>query len=401
MRIPKRYRRITWAAIAVGLSALTASGQDTRADRAVPEDVKTASAAMNEFGLKLISNLSASQPHKNVFISPMSVFIALAMTEKGATGKTLTAIRQTLAVPHNVTEEQLHVSTAAVLKALGSSDGLSLANALWSDQRLAPAFTAECRQFYRAEATTLDLSKTDVSAKQINDWVNKNTGGKIRSILEPENLRDSKVVLTNAIYFHGTWTKPFPRNVTGESIFHLADGREKDVPMMYQPELPGGYRKGDGFEAVALDYRSSHIRFYAILPALGTSPEQALARVSVQELEAAPGELVEFSLPRFSLDFSHALNDSLKAMGMVAAFTSSHDFRAMGAGDLFISAVLHRAVLEVDEEGTTASGTTAAVLTRGPPKGHLLSFNRPFAVLLCDTQTGAILFAGVVYDPGS
>jgi serpin B len=217
----------------------------------------------------------------------------------------------------------------------------------------------------------------------------------------PANLVDSKVVLTNAVYFHGTWTKPFPKNVTREGIFHLADGGEKKVQMMYQPELPGGYRKGDGFEAVALDYRSSHIRFYAILPALGTSPEQALARVSVQGLEAASGELVEFGLPRFALDFSHRLNDSLKAMGMAAAFAPSRDFNAMGAGELFISAVLHRAVLEVDEEGTTASGTTAVVLTRGPPKDHVLDFDRPFAVLLCDTQTGAILFAGVVYDPGS
>ena len=400
MRIPKRYRRITWAAIAVGLSALTASGQDTRADRAVPEDVKTASAAMNEFGLKLISNLSASQPHKNVFISPMSVFMALAMTEKGATGETRTAIRQTLAVPTNVTEERLHGSASAVLETLGSSDGLSFANALWSDQRLAPAFTAECRKFYRAEATTLDLSKAEAAAKQINDWVNKNTGSKIPSIVKPGDMVGSKVVLTNAVYFHGTWSKPFPTNITRERTFHLADGGEEKVQMMYQPELPEGYRKGNGFEAVALDYRSSHIRFYAILPARGTSPEQALARVSLRELEAAKGELVEVGLPRFAVDFSHVLNDSLKAMGMAAAYAPSGDFSGMGAGDISITSVLHRAVLQVDEEGATALGTTVELM-RGPHEGHELDFNRPFAVLLCDTQTGAILFAGVVYDPGS
>lgn len=104
-------------------------------------------------------------------------------------------------------------------------------------------------------------------------------------------------------------------------------------------------------------------------------------------------------LPRFTLDFSHALNDSLKGMGMAPAFAPSSDFRPMGAGDFFISSVLHRAVLEVDEEGTTASGTTAVIM-RGPPKDNTLVFDRPFAVLLCDTRTGAILFAGVVYDPG-
>ena len=400
MKVPKRYRRITRAATAAGLLALTASAQDIRPDRVSPQETKTASAAMNEFGVKLISNLSASQPHKNIFISPMSVFIALAMTEKGTTGETQAAIRRTLAVPHDVTEEQLHGSASAVLKALDSSDGLSFADALWSDQRLAPAFTEECRKFYRAEATTLDLSKADAAAKQINDWVNKNTGSKIPSIVKPGDVVGSKVVLTNAVYFHGTWSKPFPKNVTQERIFHLADGGEKDVQMMYQRELPGGYRKGDGFEAVALDYRASHIRFYAILPEPGTSPEQALAGVSVQGLEATSGQVGLLGLPRFSLDFSQALSDSLKAMGMGAAFTSSHDFRAMGAGNFSISNVLHRAVLEVDEEGTTASGTTA-VVTRSLPQGHILEFDRPFAVVLCDTQTGAILFAGVVYDPGS
>lgn len=276
MKVLRHYCRImALAGIAAGMLGITASGQVTAADRTTVDEAKTASAAMNEFGLKMISNLSASQPHKNIFVSPLSIFMALAMTEKGTTGETRAAIRQTLVVPDNVTEDQFHGSTSAVLTAFEAerSNGLSIANALWSDQHLAPVFIEQCRKFYRAKATTLDLSNAAV-ANQINDWVSKKTGAKIRSIVSPGDLGGSRVVLTNAVYFQGTWSKPFPKNITRERTFHLADGGEKKVQMMHQLELSGAYRKGDGFEAVALDYQSSHIRLYAILPQVGTSPEQ-------------------------------------------------------------------------------------------------------------------------------
>jgi serpin B len=208
------------------------------------------------------------------------------------------------------------------------------------------------------------------------------------------------VVLTNALYFHGTWSKPFPKNVTREANFHLADGGEKKVQMMHLPKLSGAYRRGEGFEAVSLEYQASYIRFYAILPGPGTSPEQVLARVSLQVLEPALERPVDLYLPRFTLDFSAKLNDLLTGMGMGAAFAPSGDFRPMGAGDLSIGLVQHRAALEVDEEGTTASGGTIAVLGRGLPIDKTLVFDRPFAVLLRDTRTGAVLFAGVVYEPG-
>jgi serpin B len=404
MKVFELYSKMGLAVVAAGVFGTMVIGQDTATAPRKIQEAKTESesTALNQFGLKMISNLSASQPHKNVFVSPLSVFMALAMTEKGTTGATRAAIRQTLAVPSNITEDQLHGSTSAVLKALEAerSDGLSIANALWSDKKLAPDFTEQCRKFYRAEATTLDLSNADASANQINDWVSRNTRSRIRSLVTRGDLGGTSLVLTNAVYFHGLWDKAFSKNATQERTFHLADGGEKKVQMMYQG-LSGAYSAGDGFEAVALNYQSSHIRLYAILPQPGTFPEQVLARISLQRLEPASGGHVGLSLPRFRLDFSQALNDTLKSMGMGAAFAPSRDFRPMGAGDLHISSVLHRAVLEVDEEGTTASGTTA-VLTRGdlpPPDTKYLIFDRPFAILLCDTQTGAILFTGVVYEP--
>jgi serpin B len=300
-----------------------------------------------------------------------------------------------------VTEDQLQDSTSAVLNALEmESDGLSIANGLWSGKHLAHDFTEQCSQLYQAEVTILDLSNAVAAASRINGWVSQKTDGKIRSIVEPGSLGGASVVLTNALYFHGIWSKPFPKNITREANFHLADGGEKKVQMMHQPELSGAYHRGEGFEAVSLDYQASYIRFYAILPRAGTSPEQVLARVSLQALEPALERPVDLYLPRFTMDFSHKLNDLLIGMGMAAAFAPSDDFRPMGAGKLFLSLVQHRAALEVDEEGTTASGGTAVILSRGPPMDKTLVFDRPFAVLLRDTRTGAVLFAGVVYEPG-
>ncbi len=402
MRVAKLYCKIALAGIVASALGVTASAQDTTADRTTVQKAKTTSAAMNEFGLKVVSNLSASRPHKNIFVSPLSVFVALAMTEKGTTGATRSGIRQALAVPHDVTEDQLQDSTSAVLSAFEAErrDGLSVANGLWSSKPLAHAFTEQCRKFYQAEVATLDLKNEVAAASRINGWVSTKTHDKIHSIVEPRALGDSSVVLTNALYFHGTWSKPFPKNITREESFHLAGGGEKKVQMMHQPELSDAYRRGEGFEAVALDYQSSHIRLYAILPQAGTSPEQGLARVASQGLQPASGERVNLYLPRFTLDFSAELNDVLKGMGMAAAFAASDDFRPMGAGKLSLGLVQHRAVLEVDEEGTTASGGTVAVLSRELPTGNTLFFDRPFAVLLCDTRTGAVLFAGVVYEPG-
>jgi len=376
--------------------------------QALAGQAKIAAEAQNGFGLRLVAGLAGERRQGNVFVSPSSVFLALAMLENGAEGQTRAAMRRTLEVPAGVSEDATQASASALLTALRSQEGveLSIANALWSDRSLplAPAFVQRCQDLYEAQAFTLDFRKPG-AAEAINDWVNEKTRGKIPSIVTPQIVSVSKAILTNAVYFKGCWRDPFPKQATLEGTFHLADGGQKKVPFMHQGALHGAYRSGDGFEAAVLPYEGSGMALCAILPAPGKSPEQALTKVSIQKLlqNNEPFDL-ELRLPRFTLGFSASLKPALGQMGMGIAFQDrGAEFAPLGSPLFYIGDVLHKTRLEVDEEGTVAAAATgiamhASALRRSLEKKTLV-FDRPFALLLCDTTTGAILFAGVIYEP--
>jgi serpin B len=391
---------------AVAVLGFTFWPSDKPLDLALISQGKPAAIAVNDMGMKMVAALAAQQPQKNVFISPLSIFMALAMTESGAGSATRIAMRQGLSVPPGLSDDQLRGSSSALMKVLQAERGaeLSIANGLWSDRSLpmSAEFVKRCRESYQADLTTLDFREPS-AAPVINKWVKEKTHGKISELVSPDALLSTHALLTNAVYFHGKWSSQFPKNETKTQSFHLASGGEKKVQMMHQSSLSGAYRQGDGFEAAALDYRESHIRLYAILSSPGRSPEQALAKISMNQLQASEAGHIDLDLrmPRFTLDHKEELTDALSGMGMGAAFQSGADFAPMGSPGFFIGGVVHKTRLEVDEEGTTAAAATAVKL--GPtsvPRVKTLVFNRPFALLLCDTQTNAILFAGVVYEPG-
>jgi len=374
---------------------------------------RPATAAVNAFGLRLLSELATPAKQKNVFISPLSVFLALAMTESGSAGPTQAAMRKALAVAPGVGEDALHQSSSDLLQSrqLHNDVQFSIANALWSDARLplASGFVQRCHKLYQADTTSLDLSSPS-AADTINAWVKQKTHDKIPFIVTPANLLGSTGVLTNAVYFKGGWEYGFIKNLTKEGDFHLASSGEtasklKKVRFMHQGSIPGAYRSGPGFEAAALPYRSSGTRLYAILPARGKTPEEALAGISLQSLRdpSEPVEL-ELKLPKFTIDFDASLKAPLEHMGMAPAFGPGADFTPMGSSKFYLSEVLHKTRLEVDEAGTVAAASTAGVMTLSatrPQKTEkkTLVFDRPFALLLCDTITDTILFAGVIYDP--
>lgn len=407
----RRRKTYLWSGIILAVVAAAAWGftlwrSDQPVDPVVIAQGKPVSAAVNDMGRRMVADLSAHRPRQNVFISPLSIFMALAMTESGAGGATRDAMRQAMAVPQDLPDDQLMGSASALLKVLGAERGaeLSIANALWSDrgQPLSPDFVNRCRKFYQADATTLDFGQPSSSASEINKWVRAKTHDKISDLISPEALASARALLTNAVYFHGKWAHQFPKNETRPESFHLTGGGEKKVQMMHQKSIPGAYRSGDGFEAAALDYRDSHMRLYAILPSPGSSPEQALAKISMDQLKVPPGHVeLDLRMPRFTLDYKEELTDALSRMGMGAAFQPGADFAAMGSPGFFIGGVVHKTRLEVDEEGTVAAAATAVkMLPSSVPRVKTLVFDRPFALLLCDTQTNAVLFAGVVYEPG-
>ncbi len=369
--------------------------------------VEALATATNIFGLKLLADITAHNRHENVFVSPLSVFSALAMAESGVAGQTQSAMRKSLLIPDGLGEGALQQATSTYLKTLEFPEGaeFSVANALWSDTKLplSSSFVQRCRNLYEADATTLDFNQP-ATAGAINDWVKKKTQGRIASIVTPESVRASQAILTNAVYFHGKWRYQFSKKETQEAAFHLVNGGQKKISMMHRSPLPGAYRRGNGFEAAVLPYESSAIEMYAILPAPGKSPEEVLAKLSLENLRSSfsPDEL-DLRLPRFTLDFSAGLKDALTRMGMGLAFHPEADFAPMGPSGLYIGDVLHKTRLEVDEEGTVAAAATSVGLLNAAPPSKIhkrtLVFDRPFAMLLCDSQTGAVLFAGVVYDP--
>jgi serpin B len=378
---------------------------------------KVVAVAQNAFGLKLLGDLATEGQRHNVFVSPTSVFLALGMLESGAAGGTRTAIRQALEVPQAASETELRESASALSQSLGQRGGVELriANALWSDQQitLAPAFVELCKQYYNAEASSLDFADPG-AANAINAWVKQKTDGKIDEIVSPRAVASSKAILTNAVYFKGKWQRPFDKQLTRDGAFHLAGGGQKTVPLMHQSGLRDAYRSGDGYEAAVLPYGPpasqagfpSDIVLCAILPAGGKSPEEVLAKLSIADLlnKNEPIEL-DLALPRFRLDFDASLKEVLGRMGMGIAFVrGAADFSPLGSRLFFTGDVIHKTRLEVDEEGTVAAAATAVLARRAmvmSPKREkkTLVFDRPFGLLLCDRRTGAALFAGAMYDP--
>jgi serine protease inhibitor len=365
--------------------------------------------SLQSFGLALLQQESSVKLKQNVFISPLSVFLALAMTENGAAGETKVAMRKVLVLPTDASEEAVNESAVALVKSLQSQGDakLAIANALWVDVRstIAPDFVRVCQEIYDAAARTLDLNQPS-SAVAINNWVSEKTRGKIPSIVPPNGIGGLPAILTNAIYFKGKFRIPFRKEATGPKPFYLADGREKVVPMMRMVGLPASYRSGKRFEAAVLRYKDSGIALYMLLPARGTSPEQILTEESVQGMLLAKESCeLDLSMPRFTIDFSSYLKESLTQLGMGIAFQyPGADFSALGSPLFFLGEVIHKTRLEVDEEGTVAAAATAVVMDTcsgmpQPVKTKTLVFDRPFAALLRDTITGAIVFVGVVYEP--
>ena len=370
---------------------------------------KTAAAGINQFGLKLLEAEASLKPNTNVFLSPLSLYLALAMTEGGAAGKTQAAMRRVLEVPATTSDESMREAASALLQSLRMNRGveLSIANALWSSPKvpLSPAFVEQCRAVYDAEARSIDFQKPD-AVDVINKWVSDKTKTRIPRIVTPEIVRSAFAMITNAVYFMGQWEREFPQTETREADFFLVSKATKKVQMMHQSRLKSSYRVGDGYEAAALSYKSSSIVMYAILPVEGISPEQALARAPADTLIKGNDRFdLELKLPKFTLDWSGKLKTTLTKLGMGVAFEfPGAEFAPLGSPLFYIGDVLHKTRLEVDEKGTVAAAATVVVVMVGSAAPRelplkVLEFNRPFAVVIADALTGAELFKGVVYEP--
>lgn len=369
---------------------------------------------IDAFGHEFLYRECIRQPHQNVFVSPLSVFLALAMAESGAGGATKAAMRRALRLPADASDAEVRDAASAILKKMrprGEAE-LSIANALWvaENSGITPEFIAGCEEAFDAAIRTLDLSQPS-AAGDINKWVAEKTKGKIPQIVTPGDIREAPAVITNAVYFRAKFVNKFRKELTRPEPFFLANGLQKQVPMMLRDGISRAYFSGSRFEAAALPYRDSNMVLYVVLPKKGTTPEEALANdLAANDALTSPKDLAEepllnLRIPRFTLDFESPLRTSLAQMGMGIAFEyPGADFTPMGSKEFMIGEVVHKTRLEVDEEGTVAAAATALTVTgcvipRREPKVVTLVVDRPFAIVLRDVVARTTIFSGVVYEP--
>jgi serpin B len=276
------------------------------------------------------------------------------------------------------------------------------------DYAFLEAFLDTLAENYGAGLRVLDFANApEASRVTINDWVSEETEGKIENLI-PQGTIDplTRLVLTNAIYFNAAWANPFQEEATQDGAFTLLDGSQSTVPMMHQTEA-FAYAKAKGYQAVELPYDGHEMSMVILLPDEGefASFEDTLdadkARTIIDSLKRGQ---VALTMPRFEFDSEFGLNQALEAMGMPAAFSPGADFSGMtGSRELFISDVIHKAFVSVDEEGTEAAAATAVImkLAAVAEEPVAVTIDRPFMFLIRDIETGAILFVGRAVDPSA
>lgn len=360
------------------------------------------------FALALYRELLAIEPRPNLFISPVSIGMALTMTYNGAAGTTQAAMAKALGLD-GLTLEELNAANAELLTILNNPDPklqLKVANSVWAERNMAflPDFLERNKRFYQAEVTALDFADPK-TLLTINGWVKRQTNGKIDRIIDQLDPMDV-MVLVNAVYFKGNWTDKFDPAATREGPFTVADGAVKQHPLMHRT---GQYRylEGDGFQAVCLPYGGSRVSMYVFLPSETSSLDSFHARLTPEAwqewMAAFSSSEVRLALPKFKLEYDRELTGALTALGMGIAFEGRRaDFSGMcpPPAELYIGEVKHKTYVDVNEAGTEAAGVTAVTMrVTAMPRIAELTVNRPFFFAIRDDKTGTLLFMGSVADP--
>jgi len=366
----------------------------------------------NAFAIDLYCQLRTQSG--NLFFSPDSISTALAMTYAGARGDTATEMAKTM--HFTLPLQRLHPAMGGILANLNAPHDayqLRIANALWAQQgyTFLDDFLQLTKSDYGAGFKQVDFKDaTEAARLTINQWVEQQTDDKIKDLLHPGVLSSrTKLVLTNAIYFKSDWQTQFDKAQTREDDFHLSSVQNTKAPMMHR-DSGFNYFDGETFQILEIPYKSAELSMIILLPndAGGLfALEQSLTASNTKQWlgQLRPVPKVILTLPRFKMTNQFELQDSLGAMGMTLAFDAHADFSGMtGNRDLFISALIHKAYIDVNEEGTEAAAATAVVMRSmmvrmQQPAPPVFRADRPFIFLIRDNRSGGILFMGRVADP--
>jgi serine protease inhibitor len=405
------YLEATFCALLCAVITIAIAAPAGAADSQPP--VAELSTASNVFGFRLLHVL-VPDAGENAIISPLSIELALAMIYNGAAGETKTAIAKTLDASA-FSAADFNRANRGLLDSIRKADPaviLEIANALWVQAgfAIAPQFLALSRDNYDAAAANVDFAgNPDRAAETINSWADRNTHGKIPTIVSKPS-RSTQLMLTDAVYFKGRWTSAFVKSATAPRPFYLPDGSPVQTPMMTQSH-DYLYFEDDRFQAIRLPYGNERFALYVFLPRdrkgladLMRSLDEPHWAEWTSKLAGGRGTIV---LPSFETSYGSQLNRALAALGMDVAFDPSKaDFTALHPRppQLYINDVEHKTWVKVDEEGTEAAAVTsigvasAMVAVVRPPPFQMV-VDHPFFCAIAERQSGAILFAGIVTDP--
>jgi serpin B len=375
----------------------------------------TTETVRRDFGTRLYDKLTGTHVSKNLFLSPFSIRVALAMCAVGARGETRRVMADLIGAPESIEEQNRQY--ARLLKSVqGDGDRsfqLVTANALWGQQgyHFKPDYKKAVAEFYGGVFHEINFrAQPDEAVRAINAWVSSKTREKIRQLVKRDFINDdTRLVLTNAIYFKGRWEKEFEEADTRDEDWLGLKGTRK-VSMMHQKGGYLYYESGD-FQALDIPYKGRQLSMLVVLPrkkdGLASLERQWAGGGAYRQVTEGLDheEVVIVSLPRFRMETEFRLKPVLCGLNAELAFSDEADFSGIGEEPLKISEVVHKAFVEVNEEGTEAAAATGVgmVLCAGlgspPPPPKVFKADHPFLFFIRDRRTNAMLFSGRVLDP--
>ncbi|HUK21946.1 MAG TPA: serpin family protein [Gemmatimonadales bacterium] len=415
--------------LALAVATASCRGGDILANRTTVLDItglprsltgseQTIVGADNQFAFSVFREIAAqSGPDSNIFISPLSVAMALGMAYNGAAGTTAAEMQQTLAL-QGLTLADVNGSYQSLIALLGGLDRqvtFKLANSVWYDEAFTPypAFLSATRTYFDATVQSLDFTSPSASAT-INNWVTTQTNGKITAIV-PDPIPPLTVMyLVNAIYFKGSWTTQFDSTRTKPAPFHLRNGSTTNVPTMAHGQWVAVKYLDDGnVSVIDLPYGGKAFSMTIVLPNTAAGIDSLVPSLTgsrwntwITGLDSITAE--DVTLPKFTVSYESVMNGVLQTLGMPSAFDcgNSSDFTHLAnvsIGQLCISEVRHRAFVDVNEQGTEAAAATSVgfidvCYACGPP---LITIDRPFVFVIRERFSGTILFVGRMMNPAA
>lgn len=385
-------------------------GADQRTELTVVE--KNVISSTNTFGLSLFRKIHDLEKAKseNIFISPLSVSMALGMTLNGAGGATLDSMKKTLALS-GLTDQQINESYRDILALLSSLDptvAFQIANSIWCRAGFSvdPDFISTNQQYFNAAVSSLDFSSPG-AASTINAWVSEKTNNRIPDIVAAPIDPATVMFLINAIYFKGAWTYIFDSTLTSGQLFTKADAETVRVSLMKQT-AKYLYYENDRLQMVDLPYGKGDFRMTVVLPREGSGMDGVVGLLDattwggwVAGLDSLKGEVY---LPKFKIKYELEMNQVLSLLGMAVAFdpNQANFSRISPSYQLFISKVKHKSFIEVNEHGTEAAAVTVVEVgysSYPPIDSFVMRMDRPFLFVIRDAPSGTILFIGEIGNP--